>query len=97
MTEDKIFEEATLAAFNLCCNWLAANGHAVAATALGHHLNGLDAPPAPIDLQPADTKRTIAVQQGFTGNQCSNCNSMHMKVSGHCEVCSDCGTTTGCS
>src|SRR5690606_32101164 len=32
-------------------------------------------------------------QQGYTGSQCSNCNSLRMKVSGHCEVCEECGTT----
>lgn len=36
-------------------------------------------------------------QMGYTGNSCGNCQSMRMKVSGHCEVCEDCGTTTGCS
>jgi ribonucleoside-diphosphate reductase alpha chain len=41
--------------------------------------------------------RTQALMQGYTGDQCSNCNSMRMKVSGHCMVCEDCGTTTGCS
>lgn len=38
-----------------------------------------------------------AVQSGYTGDQCSHCSSMRMKVSGHCMVCEDCGTTTGCS
>lgn len=41
--------------------------------------------------------RTQAVQSGYTGDQCSNCSSMRMKISGHCMVCEDCGTTTGCS
>lgn len=41
--------------------------------------------------------RDQARSQGFTGNSCLNCGSLAMKVSGHCEVCSDCGTTTGCS
>ncbi len=41
--------------------------------------------------------RDMARQSGFTGNQCSNCSGIHMKISGHCEVCTDCGTTTGCS
>ena len=41
--------------------------------------------------------RAQALQSGFTGDQCSNCNSMRMKISGHCMVCEDCGTTTGCS
>lgn len=53
----------------------------------------------------ADTELAIAPamsaqqarEQGFTGNSCTNCGSMQMKVSGHCEVCSECGTTTGCS
>lgn len=34
---------------------------------------------------------------GFTGNTCTNCQSTRMQVAGHCEVCCDCGTTTGCS
>jgi hypothetical protein len=41
--------------------------------------------------------RGQAVSMGYTGDQCTNCNSMRMKVSGHCMVCEDCGTTTGCS
>jgi len=47
-------------------------------------------------VQPAMGKAQ-AVQSGYTGDQCSNCQSMRMKVSGHCMVCEDCGTTTGCS
>lgn len=39
----------------------------------------------------------ISRSMGFTGDQCSSCGSMKMKVSGHCMVCTDCGTTTGCS
>lgn len=49
---------------------------------------------------PAATPKHTAVlarQQGYTGNTCVNCGSARMKVSGHCEVCEDCGTTTGCS
>lgn len=38
-----------------------------------------------------------ARSMGYTGDQCSNCNSMRMKIAGHCMVCEDCGTTTGCS
>lgn len=41
--------------------------------------------------------KEVFKQQGYTGSQCSNCNSLRMKVSGHCEVCEECGTTTGCS
>ena len=54
--------------------------------------------PLPAALhQDADQLRTEAQMKGYTGDQCSNCNSMRMKVSGHCMVCEDCGTTTGCS
>ncbi len=34
---------------------------------------------------------------GFTGDMCSTCGSMNMKKNGSCNVCIDCGTTTGCS
>jgi membrane protease subunit (stomatin/prohibitin family) len=34
---------------------------------------------------------------GFTGDICSNCGSMNVKKNGSCNVCTDCGTTTGCS
>ena len=57
-------------------------------------LNPIPSPPPSQD--PAQL-RSQAQMQGYTGDQCSNCNSMRMKVSGHCMVCEDCGTTTGCS
>jgi len=53
--------------------------------------------PSPPPSTDPDQLRSEARMKGYTGNQCSNCNSMRMKVSGHCEVCEDCGTTTGCS
>ena len=53
--------------------------------------------PSPPTHQDAGQLRAQALMQGYTGDQCSNCNSMRMKVSGHCMVCEDCGTTTGCS
>ncbi len=34
---------------------------------------------------------------GFTGNICDQCGGTHMIRSGTCELCQDCGTTTGCS
>lgn len=43
------------------------------------------------------TQGEVARQAGYTGDQCSNCNSMRMRIAGHCMVCEDCGTTTGCS
>jgi ribonucleoside-diphosphate reductase alpha chain len=57
----------------------------------------LDPVPSPPPGQTAGQLRVQALMQGYTGDQCSNCNSMRMKVSGHCMVCEDCGTTTGCS
>lgn len=41
--------------------------------------------------------RQIARQSGYTGDQCSNCESLRMRIAGHCMVCEECGTTTGCS
>ena len=61
---------------------------------IGFHANL--APTPIVDPSPALT-RGAAQQQGYTGDQCSNCFSMRMQVAGHCTVCADCGTTTGCS
>jgi len=38
-----------------------------------------------------------ARQQGFTGSLCSGCGSSRVKRNGSCEVCLDCGATSGCS
>ncbi len=57
-------------------------------------LDPIPSPPPSLDLK---ALRQEAQMKGYTGDQCSNCNSMRMKVSGHCMVCEDCGTTTGCS
>jgi ribonucleoside-diphosphate reductase alpha chain len=38
-----------------------------------------------------------AKAQGYTGIQCPNCGSMRVKQNGSCQVCLDCGETTGCS
>lgn len=42
-------------------------------------------------------QREIARASGFTGDFCGVCGGAHMQVAGHCMVCADCGTTTGCS
>ncbi|MFK4809379.1 vitamin B12-dependent ribonucleotide reductase [Devosia sp. ZW T5_3] len=62
-------------------------------------LNAAELEPIPSPPPSADKHqlRAEAQMKGYTGDQCSNCNSMRMKVSGHCMVCEDCGTTTGCS
>ncbi|HEY4200542.1 MAG TPA: vitamin B12-dependent ribonucleotide reductase [Devosiaceae bacterium] len=57
----------------------------------------LDPIPSPPPSRDVGELRAEARMKGYTGDQCSNCNSMRMKVSGHCMVCEDCGTTTGCS
>jgi ribonucleoside-diphosphate reductase alpha chain len=61
------------------------------------HAAELNPIPTPSPSQDLGVLRSQAQMQGYTGDQCSNCNSMRMKVSGHCMVCEDCGTTTGCS
>ena len=49
------------------------------------------------EVKDAAAKRREAVRQGFTGDTCSECFGVRMKTAGHCQVCSDCGQTTGCS
>lgn len=53
-------------------------------------------PPQPhiAATEPGDPK-----SMGYTGNSCQNpdCGSLRMVVSGHCEVCLDCGSSSGCS
>jgi ribonucleoside-diphosphate reductase alpha chain len=68
---------------------------------------GLVAVPAPPAAAPTTaapdantdtlTQREIAQAKGFSGNICTGCGGFNLKQSGHCEVCDDCGTTTGCS
>ncbi|VVB98681.1 Vitamin B12-dependent ribonucleoside-diphosphate reductase [uncultured archaeon] len=42
-------------------------------------------------------KSKNARAQGFTGDACGSCGSMKMKRNGTCNVCMECGETTGCS
>lgn len=44
-----------------------------------------------------ETKLKKAKEQGFTGSICSECGSTKMKRNGSCELCIDCGATSGCS
>lgn len=50
--------------------------------------------PALAATEPGDPRA-----RGYTGNTCQNqdCGSVRMVVSGHCEVCLDCGSSSGCS
>lgn len=50
-----------------------------------------------METEAAPSKLEIAKQQGFTGSICSGCGSTKMKRNGSCEVCLDCGATSGCS
>ncbi|TSC58510.1 MAG: ribonucleoside-diphosphate reductase alpha chain [Candidatus Peregrinibacteria bacterium Greene0416_19] len=43
------------------------------------------------------SEREQAKLQGFTGSICLGCGSLRMKRNGSCEVCLDCGVTSGCS
>lgn len=45
----------------------------------------------------AGTSISQARLQGFTGSVCSGCGSTKMKRNGSCELCLDCGATSGCS
>lgn len=51
------------------------------------------------EFEEQEKKRKLQTARlsGYTGNACSNCGSMRMRISGHCQVCEECGTTTGCS
>ena len=44
-----------------------------------------------------ETDRRFGTGQGYTGNVCSTCGSARMRRNGTCELCEDCGSTSGCS
>ena len=45
----------------------------------------------------AEGKIEKAKLQGYTGSICTECGSTKMKRNGSCELCLDCGGTSGCS
>ncbi|MBI3618980.1 adenosylcobalamin-dependent ribonucleoside-diphosphate reductase [Candidatus Peregrinibacteria bacterium] len=49
------------------------------------------------EVEARTDKRELAKLQGFTGSICAGCGSLRMKRNGSCEVCLDCGVTSGCS
>ncbi len=49
------------------------------------------------EAEASPSKLSQAKQQGYTGSICSGCGSVKMKRNGSCEVCLDCGATSGCS
>ncbi len=54
-----------------------------------------------ISVVAGNTGKTLtmseAKSQGYVGEACTNCGSMHVRRNGTCTVCDDCGTTSGCS
>lgn len=57
-------------------------------------------PPATATTPPsvgATLTQAEARASGYTGNVCDICGSARMRVAGHCMVCEECGSTTGCS
>ena len=42
------------------------------------------------------TREERAKREGFSGSMCAGCGSVRMKRNGSCEVCLDCGETSGC-
>lgn len=98
------FSTGCITAANTIIGWLHRNGHhdiaAKVTTAWNDGSIVATLAPAPADptaLAPTPAPAEFARSQGYTGDQCTHCNSMRMKTAGHCMVCEDCGTTTGCS
>ena len=48
-------------------------------------------------VEAAPSKLEQAKMQGYTGSICTGCGSVRVKRNGSCEVCLDCGATSGCS
>jgi ribonucleoside-diphosphate reductase alpha chain len=94
--EEKARELAEEAEYEEAAN--AASEIASPASALFANTTAREAADAKADARAlANDRRLQSRMQGYTGDMCSNCNSLRLKISGHCQVCEDCGTTTGCS
>lgn len=51
-------------------------------------------------VEPLDVHDPTSIDpraQGYSGDICDHCQGSRMRWAGHCKVCEDCGTTTGCS
>ena len=48
-------------------------------------------------VESSGDKISYAKLQGYTGSMCGGCGSFKLKRNGACEVCLDCGATSGCS
>jgi hypothetical protein len=51
----------------------------------------------PPKAKPAMTQAEMSRARGYSGDACSTCNMFSLRQSGHCQVCDNCGSTTGCS
>ena len=64
-------------------------------------LSEIDRKPPPPSIAATVTPTLMSVEEargkGYTGNSCQDCGSVKMKIAGHCEVCEDCGSSSGCS
>jgi ribonucleoside-diphosphate reductase alpha chain len=96
------FTVGSIMAVNAAMYWLSERGHTDLAKALKLEWESGVVGEAYLtktrnEQTPAVDTRGTAVAKGYTGDECSNCGGMHMRISGHCMVCEDCGETTGCS
>lgn len=73
------------------------NGKPLSAVTLAESL--LDRPLSPAEREDLlHGQSPLSPQQmGYTGNLCTNCGGTRMLIAGHCEVCADCGESSGCS
>jgi len=56
-----------------------------------------DVEKAEMGTETSVSKLQQAKLQGFTGSICGSCGSVRVKANGSCELCLDCGGTSGCS
>jgi ribonucleoside-diphosphate reductase alpha chain len=89
-------------------NALASGSKGIAQKSVASEPTAADYEPSTTIARDVHSESTVAVAsgvskvkearaKGYTGEQCSNCNSMRVKRNGSCTVCDDCGTTSGCS
>lgn len=71
-------------------------GHPVVWTGSGHaeHV-GEYTEEVPVIVTPR-IDPPLAIQQGYTGEFCGDCGGSHMRRTGTCSVCDDCGASGGC-
>lgn len=106
---DTGFEQGSIATINAVLAYLERTGP-ISADALyaawnsGQvaELSAEPAAPPKAEADPADAgqpkiTREQARTSGYTGDVCTNCQSLQVRRNGSCLVCESCGQTTGCS